>query len=296
MGYTEACTTTGKTINVATKRDGRGQIGAPEELFWSKEDFAFDSVTAAKDQANWDAGVAAGNLIFIGRVKAEAANTDQTFFEDTGLGLKELDTEAIRSTVYILSECACTHAEISKMSGINGRLLTRSKKGFVDARQDDDGKVRGFLTNEFYVGLKEKAVDGAPRAFTRVTATFEDAEGDDQNPCELKIDFQFKDVDSITRGEFTFNTIGSNGTNLTFNLVAKQGCSDVALSGLVKDNMKVTNTSGVEITTFTISETGSTGVYAVDVTTALETVYIEINGIQNVSDVLYISKSYSVAA
>ncbi len=293
---TEACSVDTATLRVAHNGGGsNGQVGIVEELIWTAEDYRIDSTTAAKDKDTLNAGIEAGNVIVIGKVKPESKNTDAAFAEDAELNEKELDTEATRATGYQSKNCACTHAELLRMNGVNGRLIERTKKGFLKLRYDEDGKLMGMLTSEFIVGLKTTPVAGTPIAYTPFDATFSDGEGDDKAPAEVKVDYSFKDLDKVERLEGEIDTVASNGTNLTFNLTLTQGCSDVAGAGAVKADMKVYGDDGTEITTFTATESGSTGVYAIDVTTALTTVYIEINGIRKIGGVNFLSDAFKAA-
>lgn len=294
--YTEACSPSTDTLRVAHNAGGsNGQAGIVEELIWTTEDFRIDSVTAAKDIDTINEGIAIGKVIVIGKVKPESLNTDATFAEDAELNEKELDTEATRSTGYQSKNCACTHAELLRMNGVNGRLIERTKKGFLKLRYDDEGKLMGMLTSEFYVGLKTTPVSGTPIAYTPFTATFSDGEGDDKAPAEVKVDWSYKDLDAVERAEGVIDTVASNGSSLTFNLTLTQGCSDAVISGAVKDNFTVSDIDGTDISTFTVSETGSTGVYAVDVTTDKTVVYIDIDSVQEISNVLYLSDTFKAS-
>lgn len=290
MAYTEACGSESAALakvatgGINTKATG---LGFFKELFYAKEDFSFSSITAMKDQSNWDAGVAAGNLIYLGSGKFEDQSVEQTFFEDTDLSIKIKQTERIEAFRFILAICACSISELTKMEGTTGRLFIRTSNGYVIGRMQEDGSIKGKPFDDFTISTTIP-VNATPVRYTNLDFTMSDYKGDLRNALEAKTTFSFADVDQVFALDGVVDTVASNGTNLTFNLTLTQGCSDTVASGLVKANLKVTDVNGNDISTFTVTESGSTGVYAIDVTTALTTVYIESNSIVSVSDVLFV--------
>lgn len=293
---TEACSPSTDNLSVAHGSASNGQVGIVEELIWTAEDFRFNSIAEVKDEATLNAGIAAGKVIVLGKVKPESKNTDATFAEDAELGEKELDTEAIRATGYQGKNCACTHAELVRMNGINGRIIERTKKGFAKLRYDTDGKIMGMLTSDFYVGLKTTPVAGTPIAYTPIDATFDDAEGDDAAPCEVKIGYSFKDLDKVNRAEGTVDTVAADGTNFTFNLTLTQGCSDEVVTGAAVANLKIEDSQGNDIPGLTAVEAGATGVYAINATTAeVNRVRISVDGVQLIGEALFTSDQIAAA-
>ena len=67
------------------------------------------------------------------------------------------------------------------------------------------------------------------------------------------------------------------------------------MSGILVANMKFTDANGAELATVSMPETGSTGVYSVDITTAETVAYVEIDGVQTVSSLLYVSEQYKAS-
>ena len=297
MAYTEACGTQDAALkNVATGGIGTKATGLGyfKELFYAKEDFSFAGTTAIKDQSNWDAGVASGDLIYLGSGKFEDQSVEQTFFEDTDLAIKIKQTERVEAFRFILAICACSISELTKMEGSTGRLFIRTSNGYVIGKQIEGGAIKGRAFDDFTISTTIP-VNASPVRLTNLDITMSDYKGDLRGAFEAKIDFGFNDVDQVYAIEQNIGTVASNGTNLTFNTTLTQGCSDDVVSGAVKADFNVSDVNGTPITTFTAVESGATGVYAIDVTTALTTVYIEINGIREIGSVLYLSESFKAA-
>jgi hypothetical protein len=56
--------------------------------------------------------------------------------------------------------------------------------------------------------------------------------------------------------------------------------------------MKFTDGNGAVLNTVSMPETGSTGVYSVDITTDETTAFVEVDGVQTVSSINYVSDQY----
>lgn len=293
MSYSTACAAEESGRLKGTGRKGNSQAGAVTEIFWATSDQKFASKDAATDIDNWNSEVEAGKLHYIGKIAEMDSNDAEATFYESAIGNLRLKTaESKRIRQYRLVECACTHAALLSFDGQNGRLYLRTDRAFVKATIDRDGIVKGFKTSQFDVGMLVEATPETP-AFTPIDVTFENAKNDDINVFEDTIDFTFDEVDQVFNAEFIENTVASNGTNLTFNLVGKKGCSDVPLIGAVTSDFKVTDSNGSQITTFTVSETA--GTYAFDVTTAETVVYVDINGVKRIAGTLYLSDEIKVS-
>lgn len=297
MAYTEACGTESAALNnvatggISNKATGLGYF---KELFYAKDDFSFSGVTAIKDQSNWDAGVASGDLIYLGSGKFEDQSVEQTFFEDADLSIKIKQTERIEGFRFILAICACSISELTKMEGSTGRLFIKTSNGYVIGKQMEDGTIKGRAFDNFTISTTIP-VNASPVRFTNLDITMSDYKGDLKGAFEGKIDFGFNDVDQVYGINHEITTVASDGTNLTFSTKLTQGCSDEVVTGALKANFKITDVNGTEITNFTSTEIGTTGVYDISVTTALTVVYIEMAGIVNIGSVLYLSESYKAA-
>jgi hypothetical protein len=289
MSYSTVCAAEEAGKLKGTKRSGKSQAGAAQELFWSPEDFAFDNKVDAITKSVWDAAVLAGNLYYIGVVEEFDSNdTEPTYYESVNGNIRLKTAEAKRVRQYRLVECSCTHANLLSFDGQNGRLHIRTSKSYYVARIEDDGKVKGLKTSQFDVGLLTAATSDTP-SFTPIDVTFETPVQDDLNVFEDKIDFAFSEVDQIENAELSLSgAVATDGSNLTFDVKAEKGCSGVALTGAVKADFTVKDANGTEISTFTVTETA--GTYSFDVTTAETTVFIEIATPKLIEATIYVSE------
>lgn len=296
MSYTEACSISAATMPaIAFGRDGNGQTGIVEELVWTAPDVKF-TPAQAKNEAYWETLVAAKKLIVIGKVKVESQDTEASFAEDADLGLRDLDTNAIRIKRYQLVVCACTHAELLGLDGFNGRLLERTKKGFVNARADEEGNVMGLLTSSLSFGLKTQSITGTPWSYTVIDATFADGKDDDKNPYEYKNGFPFGQISPVWRAEGKVTAVASDEGVLTFTVALTKGCSADPLTDALVGNFKLYDLSGTEIVITSVTEVGETGVYDFTATTAATSVQVGLNpaAAQNIGDSLYVSGLFNV--
>lgn len=292
MSYSTVCDAEEAGRLRGTARSGKSQSGAEQEIFWSPSDFSFDDKNDATSLTKWNEEVANGNLYYIGVIEEFDSNdTEPTYYESANGNLRLKTANAKRVRQYRLVECACTHAALTSFDAQNGRLFLRTSKGYLKARIESDGKVRGLKTTQFDVGLKTAATSDTP-AFTPIDVTYETPFDDDMDVFEDKIDFEFSQVDQIFNAEFSISNVASNGTNLTFDLTATKDCSNVALSGLLASHMKFTDGNGAVLNTVSMPETGSTGVYSVDITTDETTAFVEVDGVQTVSSINYVSDQY----
>ncbi|MBO0323463.1 hypothetical protein J0X14_14235 [Muricauda sp. CAU 1633] len=295
MSYSTVCDAEEAGRLKGTARASKAQSGAEQELFWSPNDFSFADKDSATTLADWNTAVAAGNLYYIGVIEEFDSNdTEPTYYESPNGNLRLKTANAKRVRQYRLVECACTHAALLSFDAQNGRLFMRTSKGYLKARLEDDGTVRGFKTTQFDVGLRTAATADAP-GFTPIDVTFETPFDDDKDIFEDSIDFEFSQVDQIYNAEFAISSVASDGSNLTFTLTATKDCTNVALSGLTTSHLIFKDANGAELATVSMPETGSTGVYSVDITTAETVAYAEIYGVQTVSSINYVSDQYKAS-
>lgn len=287
--YTEACGDSAVNSNIVATGgiEKKGITGAYSELFWAADDFEFASVAALKDQANWDAGVAAGDLIYLGKGKFSDQSAEAQFFEDQALDIRE---QTVAATKVVRSEsviCACSHAEVKKMSGKTGRLFIRTKNGYVLGRSMDDGAIRGRALSNIVVGNRSVPTTETPVEYTAIDFTFSDNEGDEKNPAEVKVAFLFSEVDQVFSAVATVSGESSNGTTLTATLAIKKDCGDEHLGGVVAANLEAYDEDGNALVIAGLTENASN--YTINITTALTLAYVRFTGIINVDSagVLY---------
>lgn len=275
-----------------TGRSGKSQAGAEKELFWSPNDFAFANKADAVSLTAWNAAVAAGNLFYLGTIEEFDPNdTEASFYESPNGDLRLKTSEASRVRQYRLVESAPTHAALLSLDGVNGRLFIRTSRGYLKARLESDGTVRGLKTSQFDVGLLTAATNETP-AFTPIDVTFETPVDDDKDAFEDSIDFEFSQVDQIFVAALSASGVSSNGSTLSFSLNIKKDFTDLNLAGVAEANLRVEDVNG-NVLTKTVSANGDN--YDVDVTTALTQVVVSFDGVQSISSVLYNSDDLSVS-
>lgn len=256
-------------------------LGAHKRVFWAAADFEFASVLAAKDKDNWDAAVAAGNLVYLGQCKFEDQSAEAQFFEDQPLNIREETRAATKVLRAIQNVNACVHSEIRKLNGRSGKVYIQTGKSFAIGRLAEDGAVLGRAAS-FSVSNRSVPTTETPVEYTIVDITFTDNDGDENNPCVFKIDWLFSEVDQVYPLTATVGNESSNGTTLTAEITLKKTGTNDPLSDAVLADFKAVDEDGNALTIASVTESGSTGVYTVNITTALTTAYVSFNGIRDI--------------
>lgn len=281
--YTEACGQDAATLGIIAPGDvtKKGIIGHYQEAFWSADGFSFGSILAAKDQANWDAAVLAGNLVYLGKGKYSDQSAEAQFFEDNALDIRE---ETSPATKVVRSEgvyCSCTHAEIKKMDGRGGRIFFRSSNGFLVARMNDDGSIVGRPLTSMAVANRTVPTNEQPVEYTPIDFTMSDNKGDEKNPAELKLDFLFSEVDSVFSAIAVVTNESTNGVTLSAKLAITKDCGEEFLAGIVQGDLEAFDEDGNTLVIATWTENASD--YDIEITTALTLVYVRFTGIKDVA-------------
>ncbi len=281
--YTEACGDDATTLGIIAPGNvsKKGIIGYYEEAFWAADSFEFASILAAKDQANWDAAVQAGNLVYLGKGKYSDQSTEAEFFEDAPLDIRE---ETSPATKVVRSEgvyCSCTHAEIKKMDGRGGRVFFRSSNGYLVARMNDDGTIIGRPISSMAVANRTVPTNETPVEYTPIDFTFSDNKGDERNPAELKLDFLFSEVNSVFSAIAVVSGESSNGSTLSATLAITKDCGEEFLAGIVQGNLEAFDEDGNSLVIATWTENSSD--YSIGITTALTLAYVRFTGIIDVA-------------
>lgn len=257
-------------------------LGAYKRVFYAANSFEFASVLAAKDKDNWDAAVAAGNLIYLGQCKFEDNSAEAQFFEDQALDINEETTAATKVLRAIQNVNSCVHAELKKLDGRSGKIYIQTAKGFVVGRFADDGAALGRGAS-FSVSNRSLPTTETPVEYTIVDITFTDNDGDENNPCVFKIDWLFSEVDQVYPLTATVGNESSNGTTLTGEVTLKKTGTSSPLTGAVAADFKAVDEDGNALTIASVTEDGTTGVYTVNITTALTTAYVSFDGIRDIA-------------
>lgn len=283
-GYTEACASGAANTNIVATGgiSTKGITGKYEEIFWADDSFEFASVTAMKDRANWDAGVAAGTLIYLGKGRFEDQSEEAQFFTDNSLDIREEQTPATKVIRMTSAICACSHAEIKKMEGKSGRIFIRTSKGFALGRLQDDKKIKGRTLSSLIVGSRTVPTEDQPVEYTVIDFSFGDNDGDELNPAEVKVDFLFSEVDQVYPADGVVSGVSSNGSTLSLTLAITEDCGETVLENVVVADLKAVDEDGNTLTIASATESPA-GTYAVDITTALTTAYISFDGIRDVN-------------
>ena len=292
-GYTEACGSVDSNTSLIATRgiNNKGQKGAWKGVFKANNGFKFDSIDSMKIQGTWDAAVAAGNLTYLGIGKFDDQSAEATFFEDTALNYKVKQTDATKVLGFQLLVCDCTNAELLKLDGQSSGLFFQTASQYGIGRLYDDGKVGG-LNADITVNLKSLATDDTPAEYSRLVFSFTEPKADELNPCSLKLDFLFSEVDQVGRIGYKVSAVSNGGSSLVFTLTIYEDCGTTKVTGFSSSDFVATDVNGNVLTISALVDTA--GVYAGAITTALTLAYIKINGIQEVNDLLWISDSIEI--
>lgn len=281
--YTEACGDVAAEVGIIAPGDvtQKGIIGYYEEAFWSANSFEFASIIAAKDQANWDAAVQAGDLVYLGKGKYSDQSSEATFFEDQALDIRE---ETAPATKVVRSEgvyCSCTHAELKKMDGRGGRIFYRSSNGYLVARMQDDGSIVGRPLTSMAVANRTVPTNEQPVEYTPIDFTMSDNKGDEANPAELKLNFLFSEVNSVYSAVATVSGESSNGSTLSATVRVTKDCGEEFLPGIAQGDLEAVDEDGNALTIATWTENADD--YSLGITTPLTLAYIRFKQITDVA-------------
>jgi hypothetical protein len=290
--YTDACGTTTATDSIITVGgiNKEGVTGALEGVVFTTDGFSFSSIDSAKLKSNWDAGVAAGSLFYIGKGKFANEGEEATYFEDADFGVRILQTKGTKVLEFRQVVCACSHAKLLELNGKTGRFFFQTKLGFVLGRLEEDRTVAG-VQGQVQIEFRPYATSDNPVAETIMTITLSEPESDERNPAELTVDWVMADIDQIYAIEAEVaggaNAPSSDGSTLTFRLDLTESCTDNAMTGLLQADFEVTDENGNALTIASVSENGSTGEYTFQVTTPLTTALVSTAGVITENSILY---------
>lgn len=298
MKIVKSCGTTSQnTQRVATNGiNAVVALGAPAEFFWTPFDVEIDSADLAEDKDTFDALVAAANGVYLGKNEVESTGTDREIFENNFFGLKVTTREATKTLQLSAPMCACTSSELEKMNGRAGRIFERTTLGYILGRVTDDGKIQGFPVSNMYKAINTVGTTDNPVSNTVFEIPYSDPRGDQKNPFQAPIPWNFSEIDQPYSVEAVISNFVDAGANITFDAALTKDCSAAVLTGAIKANLKISDANGADIDTFTVSEIGATGVYSFNVTTDESIVYLETNGITTIANDLYTMDEVKVNA
>lgn len=291
--YVESCGTTSTDSSVVANGGITSvqNIGYFKSLLWTSSSVA-KTATELKDIATLNALVLSGDAIFLGDGKFEDTSTEAAFFEDAELGIKIEQTAKIKSFKFTLSVCGCTSAELEKMENKQGRLFIQTSTGLIIGRESSGNGI-GWAVSSIAVDSSIPVSD-TPVEYTTLDVTFSDHKGDRKNPFRIAVDYLLSEVDQVYSADGTSSAVSTSGSALDATLTVKKDCTTDALSGLVVADLKAVDVNGNVLVIATLVESGSTGVYAISITTALTVAYVTTDGIQAVSGVNYYMDSVTI--
>lgn len=263
-----------------------GLIGAYERVMFAESAHKFASIPAAKIQDNWDADAISGELTYLGKCKFEDNSEEAQFFTDPPLNINIETTSATKVIRSILQVNSCVHAELKKMSGKSGRVFFQTTNGFMVGRYEDDGDIVG---RECSIAVSQRSVPttDTPVEYTIIDITMTDNDGDELNPFEAKLDWLFSEVEQVYPITGVVDNVSSGAGTLNLDLTLTKAGSNAPLSGAVLADFSATDEDGNALSIATVTETGTTGVYAIAVTTTATTVYIRFNGRRTIAGATY---------
>ena len=291
--YVETCGTTAAGDSfVATggieKIPNTGYLNA---LLWVSDTFS-GTILELKDKETYDTAVATNDVIFLGNGKFEDTSVEATFFEDTDLSIRVEQTPKIKSLLFTLATCACTSAQLEKMENKTGRLLMQTSTSAVWGRYDN-GIGKGMAISSISVD-STLPVSATPVEYTTLAITFSDYKGDRKNPLRIAAPFLFSEIDQVFAADGISGTTSSDGTTLTSEITINKDCTSEKLTGLVLANFKAVDVDGNVLTIASVTEAGTTGVYTVNITTALTKAFVSTDGIITNASILYYMDAVTV--
>lgn len=245
-----------------------GATGPLQAVVATDEDFSFASTTAAKIKSNWDDAVFAGDLLYVGEGEFENSGEDEERFTNANLKIDILINKGTKTLTFTQVRCACTHKELLKLNGKTKRFFFFTSLDFIRGRIEDDGTVKGLL-GQVQFGKRDFATQDTPYDPTVMTITFDDFESDERNPWTATADFEASEIDKIDALDATFANISSDGSTLSADVTIQEDCDDSPFTGLTASDIQVLDENGNALTVASFTEVGSTGVYSLNVTTAL---------------------------
>ena len=267
-------------------------IGAPEHFFYTPAGVSAPNQAAATNIDTFNNWVLSNGGVYLGKHEVTSQGAEKGIYENTFHNVRARTTQATKVLQLSAPLCPCTSAELEKMDGRNGLVWELTSTGVLRGRVQNDSTITGYSVyiekNLNTIGTTEEPVEN-----TIIEVIYKDPKGDQTNPFAVPVTWSFEDIDQPFGLAATISNGASNGSNTTFDLAITKDCSSEALNGAVQANFKVTDANGTEITTFTVVE--AAGVYSFDVTTGESTVYVESNGIIQVSNLLYNMDQLTVA-
>ncbi len=285
MGKTVSCgndSAASKTYIANAGVNTKSLHGYWDKLLWVDGDVR-KSVAELQDKATFDALVATGDVIYVGKGKFADTSTEAAFFEDADLEIKVEQTPRVLSVDVTSQMCPCTSAELEKLENKTGRFFIQTSTGQLQG-VDYNGKGAGVEVSSISVNSTIPTND-TPVEYTVLSITFANYKYFRANPFRIDLDYGFDEIDQVESAEGVAAGASSDGTTLTDVITITKGCSTAKVNGLVAADFKATDVDGNELTIASVNEVD--GVYTVGVTTALTTAYLETDGIKEKSNILY---------
>lgn len=285
MGKTVSCgndSAASKTYIANAGINTKSLHGYWEKMVWVDGDVR-KSVAELQDKATFDALVATGDAIYIGKGKFADTSTEAAFFEDNDLEIKVEQTPRVLSVDVTSQMCPCTSAELEKLENKTGRIFIQTSTGQLQG-VDYNGQGAGLEVGSMSVN-STIPVQETPVEYTVISITFANYKYWRANPFRIDLDYGFDEIDQVESAEGVAAGATQSGGTLTDVITITKGCSTEKVNGLVIADFKATDKDGNDLVVASVSETD--GVYTIGVTTALTTAYLATDGIKEKNNILY---------
>ena len=266
--------------------------GAWEGLFIVDDDVRM-SPTEVLIKDNWDDLVEQGKGIYIGKGKHSEVGDDPTFFTDEVYGVRIQTAKGTKIDEFRNILCSCVAASLREtLNGRSTRVFVQTTNGIVEGRSFQNATTGAVEAGGYAVSIEFSKqtipTNDTPLKETIMNITFPDFDVEELNPFETKLPFKFAEIDQIEdTTSFVDPSVGTDGSQLSGSFTLTKDCNNQPLTGLVLADMEVTDENDNALTLVSLTETGSTGVYAFVVNTALTEVIFSSDGIIRVGGELY---------
>lgn len=276
----------GTTSTVPKNLGGKKQcIEAPvKTLFLAKDSFSFASITAMKDVANWNAAIAAKNIVPLPNTEGiEQANTEAIIkngrYRDYTL------KNGVAGVAYRFDLSICTYEALkSYVSSSFNRVFEITEAEEVSADVQTDGTVKGRKITSLLLSQRNGATD-ADVPFANVNLKFDSDVYD-----IIRAEFEVTEVEGVY--DVALEVIGTP-TSTELVVKATLACSGDLVTSLVLADWKFTESAGTEETVTASSYDPETGYYTLTAV-AFVTGTIATDGVVTQTNIKYEAAAVAV--
>lgn len=242
--YQECGSATGKANTGVLEQCLEGIMTRPVV---TEPDFKFDSIEDAKDIANWEAAIAAGQMWpLYDPEEITTANTEDTYFEGRNRRYKTAVGKKVTTFTSMLG--LCSHAALTSFNGSELRLFEFTEDGKVKGVINDAGEVFGQSVILDVAKRLDATADRPPSTMVQINYT--DYTEFEQDGAIFIPNFRASELYGVM--DVTLVQGVATATNIKVKVV--QGCAGggETVDALVLGDFVVKNLSGVtQSVTFT---------------------------------------------